>query len=95
MPRCPTCGGDPEICGDPQRDWFPNRTVCFKDREQKVAERRYRALYTDLEWHDGTGQHFVKDFSPTTPFRYDDGVTISVTPTDESPGETWLEKRQA
>lgn len=83
------------MCGDPQREWFPQRAVCHKEREQKVADRRYRALYADREWHDGTGRTFVKDFSPDTPYRFDDGVTISVTPTDLSPNDTFLTKRQA
>lgn len=83
------------MCGDKTVVWYPHRTVCFKDRERKVADRTYRALYDEKPWHDGTGAKWSKEFSRETPFRFDDGVVISVTPTDESPGATFLTKRQA
>ena len=96
VPRCPVCHGDPEVCGDPQRDWFAQKTVCYRDRAQKTARRMFEAVYgEDHQFHDGKGLKWAKEFSPATPTRYDDGVTISVTPTDESPGATFLEKRES
>ncbi len=93
VPKCPTCGGDPELCGDEDRVWYPHRSVCERDRAQKVAERKWRELNEPMPWHDGTGRGWQKDYSPATPYRYDDGVTISVHPTDLSPGDEFQTKR--
>lgn len=84
------------MCGDADRQWFARRIVCHRDREQKTARRLFDMVYDENhQYHDGTGTTWAKEASRQTPTRYDDGVTISVTPTDESPGATFLSKRQA
>ncbi|WP_148077081.1 hypothetical protein [Nocardioides aurantiacus] len=83
------------MCGDEQRVWYPHRNVCYRDRAQKVAERKWRELHAKEPFHDGTGKRWAKEYSPQTPYHYDDGVTVSVHPTDLSPDDTFQTERQA
>lgn len=60
-----------------------------------MTERVFKALYEKNEWHDGTGSVWSDKFSRETPYHFEDGVSISVTPTDLSPSDKFLTERTA
>lgn len=89
---CDDCGHPIEMCSDPERDWYPQRTVCWATANQLAATRRYELLHEQLPYHDGTFDNWSKHYSADTPYRFDDGVTIWVAPIDYGSGGDFLEQ---
>ena len=56
----------------------------------KAAERLYGLKHEDRPFHDGTFKNWAKDPSPEFPFRYDDGVTIWLSPTEVNEEDEFL-----
>jgi hypothetical protein len=84
-----SCGNDYEVCGDPEKDWFPQRAVCYAQMEQAAADWRYDEEYGG-RFHDGTFKKWSDTRSAETPFGHRDGVTIYVAETDLFPDDDWL-----
>lgn len=59
-------------------------------REQKAADRTYEELHKKLPFQNFDGTDRAAEFSHKTPYRYDDGVTIIITPVDHSPDDKFL-----
>ncbi len=87
---CPKCGGDPAVCSDPERPWYPQRQVCYATRERRAAERLFELLHKDTPFHDGSGERWAKEASRAFPVHFADGVTISVALTDLNPDDDFL-----
>jgi hypothetical protein len=88
--RCSQHGGPRSECADPDKPWYPHRTVCVSAMEAARANRRYDQLHKDLQYHDGTFTSWGKNPSAEHPYHFRDGVTISVTPVDLSPDDDFL-----
>ena len=84
------CGSDPHVCSDPDREWFIQRTICFREMETRAAERRYEAIHEKTPYHDGTFTRWAAEASLTTPYHFNDGVTIWAAPVDLSPDDRFL-----
>lgn len=87
---CATCGMPSSECADPERDWYPQLSVCYRTREQLAALWRFGALHEKQPFHNGTFESWSEERSPTHPYRYDDGVTIWAAPIDYELGGDFL-----
>lgn len=81
-------------CSDPDRTWFPQRSICFATMETDAANARYDAKHEKRPFHDGT---FPKDphkwaekRSSRHPYHARDGVSIWVHDVDLSPDDDFL-----
>lgn len=88
--RCPIHGGPSSECGDSDRDWFPQRDVCWPAAQLAAVNRLYDLLHEDAPYHDGTFERWAKEPSREYPFHYRDGVTIWLSATDLTPDEDFL-----
>lgn len=77
-------------CPDDEKDWFPQRHVCYVEMQLKAANRMYEKLHEDAPWHDGKFRIWAKEFSPVTPFHAWDGVTIWLSETELDPESDFL-----
>lgn len=87
---CKTCGNPHTLCHDPDQVWYPQRAVDYAVMEQKAADARYERLHENLPYHDGTFTNWAKDRSADHPYKYDEGVTVLVTPVDYTPDDLFL-----
>ncbi len=88
--KCPHCGSDPEECGDAEKSWYPQRTICYSTMESAAARWRYGVLHEEERFHDGTHRNWSKTRSKDFPYDRDDGVTIWVAPMDLNPEDRFL-----
>lgn len=88
--QCPEHGVPRAVCADPDKHWFPRRQVDYATMQREAAHERYRRLHEARPWHDGTFKKWHKEPSLDFPYRYDMGVTIDVTETDENPDDDFL-----
>jgi hypothetical protein len=79
-----------EVCGDPERLFYPQRAICWATANQAAAARRYEQMHHDMPFHDGNFANWSKNASLDAPYRYDDGVTIWVSPDDITPDDHFL-----
>ena len=91
--RCDSHGGSRNDCADPDRDWFPQRTVCRAEMQRAAADRKYDALHKAAPYHDGSFGSWSKEPDAAHPFHFRDGVTIWVAPVDVDPDNGFLEGR--
>lgn len=78
-------------CTDPEHDWYPQRTVCYKTMASASANARYDARHDAMPFHDGSFGSWTKDRSPAHPFHFRDGVTVWVHGTDLNPDDDFLD----
>lgn len=88
--RCPHHGGPRSECPDEERDWFPQRQICTVEKQLKAAQRTYDEIHKDRPFHDGMERIWSDKWSELTPFRYDDGVTIWMSPVEINPDDDFL-----
>ena len=67
------------MCADRDRDYFPQRTICWATAARRVAQRRWEKRI-DGARPDAAG------------YLPDDGVTIWVSPHDISPDDDFLSR---
>lgn len=79
-----------ETCSDSEREWFPQRTVCYPAMEAEAAQARYESLHEKRPYHDGTFKSWAKDRSAKHPYHFKAGVTISVASVDLNPHDHFL-----
>lgn len=89
--KCPQCGGRPEECGDAERPWYPQMTVCHATRETAAANAAYQRLHDDRPWHDGSFQRWAEKPSAEFPYPADAGVSIWVSASDLGLGGDFLQ----
>lgn len=75
--RCPDCGQPREVCGNPDVDYFPHRTICWATAARRVALRRWEVRTKDAR-PDAAG------------YLPDDGVTVWVSRHDHAPDDDFL-----
>lgn len=90
--RCPKCGGPASECADPERDWFPQRTVCYAEMVRDAVERKYERLHEHAPYHDGTFESWAKEPSVEHPYHFKAGVTIWVADHDVNPDDDFLRR---
>lgn len=88
--KCPQCGMDRDECSDPDRDWFPQRTICWATVQQRVAERRYDLAHSEMPYHDGTETFWSKEPGGHYLWHYLDGVNIWVSEHDLTPEDRFI-----
>lgn len=88
--RCPVHGGSFMECPDDQRDWFPQRRVCWPSAQLAAANRLYDKRHEDEPYHDGSETIWTEKPTRLTPFHFRDGVTIYLAETDENPDDDFL-----
>lgn len=89
------CGLPYAECGDPERLFYPVRFVCYASMEQAAARGRYDDLHAGKPFHDGTWRSWSEKRSASHPYRYDDGVHISVASSDLAPWDDFTTNRSA
>ena len=89
-PKCGKCGGDPAVCSDAEKSWYPQRTVCYADMETQAARARYADLHEDRPYHNGRFRGWSEKRSRYAPYKYDEGVTIWAAPVDFAPDDDFL-----
>lgn len=87
---CPVHHGPLDECPDEERDWFPQRRVCWPAAQLAAAQRLYEELHKDEPYHDGSFEQWSKTASADFPFHYSDGVSIYLAETDENPEDDFL-----
>ena len=87
---CPVHHGPVDECPDDQRDWFPQRRVCWPTAQLEAAKRLYAAIHEDRPYHDGSFNRWAEKPSHEYPFHYADGVSIYLAETDENPEDDFL-----
>ena len=87
--RC-SCGHPVEVCSDPDRDWFPQRNICYATRERAAAAALWAQMHAERPYHDGTESLFSEKRTRATPYRYDEGVTLFVSEVDLNPDDQFL-----
>lgn len=89
-------GGPAEECGDPHRNWYPQRTICYATMEAAAANWAYDKLHEERPFHDGTFPTDLNAWSDTRssshPYDFRDGVTIWVAAQDLSPDDDFLHR---
>lgn len=80
------------MCGNPDRDFYPVRRICWQTAASAAFARMYDLMHADEPYHDGTFTHWSKHPSKATPFKYDDGVTVYASPVNEHPDDDFLGK---
>lgn len=85
------CGNDRDVCSDPEREWFPQLSVCYSEMEQAAAAWRFEQLAERRgEFHDGSFKRWSKVRSARHPYRYSDGTTVWVSLEDHGEGGDFL-----
>lgn len=87
---CPQCHGPLDECADPDRDWFPQRSLCYKTMAAAAANAAYAEKHKAKPYHDGTFTFWHTDYTSQTPFRYDDGATVWVSEHDLTPDDDFI-----
>jgi len=88
--ECGHCGQPRSECSDPEKLWYPQRTICYPTRERAAANALYAQLHEDAQYHDGNHKHWSATRTRATPYRYDEGVSIWVAPEDLAPDDDFL-----
>jgi hypothetical protein len=92
--RCQFHGGPYSECGDDERDWFPQLSVCHPTMQLKFAQRRFEKLHEDEPYHDGYFRFWSKEPTKRCPFHYTDGATIFLSPEDLNLGGDFLKQQE-
>lgn len=89
--ECPQCGRPITECSDPERDWFPQRTLCYATMAQSWADARYDKKHEARPYHDGSFKQWSKDRNQRFRFHARDGVKIWVHSADLTPDDDFLD----
>lgn len=76
-------------CGDDERDWFPQMSVCWPSAQLAAAQALYADLHKDRPYHDGSFKNWAEGRSRAHPFHYADGVSMWLADED-IPGPDFL-----
>lgn len=90
-----SCGHALSVCSDKDREWFPQRTICYPTMETEAAASKWAALHEQHPYHDGTFKSWAKDRSDSHPYHFQAGVTVWVAETDLNPHDHFLGGRSA
>lgn len=82
---CHECGRPRSECSDPEREWYPFRSVCFATMARSTHEKRYADLHEDEPWHNGLFTEWGAQRTSETPYHRDAGVTVGVAEVDMHP----------
>lgn len=85
-----SCGHPREVCADPKKPWYPQRTVCYPTMEREAAAAKYARLHSELKWHNGDFTSWAKDPDDSHPYSYEMGVTVWVAQQDYNPNDAFL-----
>lgn len=88
--RCRDCGRPLDECSDPERDWYPQRTICYATREREAATALYAEIHQERPFHDGTETLWASQRSRATPYHFSEGVRIYVADVDVNPDDQFL-----
>lgn len=92
---CKFHGGPVEECGDDDRDWFSQMSICWPSAQLAAAQALFADLHEDRPFHNGSPErftspaHWAKERSAAFPFHYGDGVAMWLSPVD-LPGPDFL-----
>jgi hypothetical protein len=92
---CRFHGGPREECPDDQRDWYPQRSICWPSAQLAAAERKYLALHEEQPYHDGTQTIFSEKPTKMTPFHVMDGMSFSLSERDDNPDDDFTTNKYA
>lgn len=92
---CGHCHKPVADCSDPEKVWYPQRSVCFVSMENAAANARYTALHEKRPYHDGTFTSWAKERSDRHPYHADWGTTVWVHDVDLSPNDDFLTNEEA
>lgn len=70
------------MCGDAERLWYPQMTVCHVEMETEAAQAQYARLHEKRPWHDGTFADWAEEPSADHPYHYSHGTRIWVAEKD-------------
>lgn len=87
---CKFHGGPMSECPDDEKDWFPQRHVCYVAMQLEAAKRLYELQHEDAPYHNGSFLRWAKKPSRDFPFHYLDGVTIWMSEVELSPDDDFL-----
>lgn len=77
-----TCGHPREVCADPDRDWFPQLSVCRVEMETAAAQARFDGLHEKRPWHDGTFTDWADKQTASHPYHFRHGTRVWAAETD-------------
>lgn len=77
-------------CGDDEKDWFPQMSVCWPTAQLEAAKGLYAALHEDKPYHDGSFKRWAKERSHSTAFHFSDGVSFYLSEADDPDAEDFL-----
>lgn len=95
---CPHCNRPREDCSDPDRAFYPQRSICYATRERVAAQERYAALHeagSGRIYHDGLERNWSETWTTATPYKYDAGVSVWVADVDLNPDDHFLSRGSA
>lgn len=75
---CPRCGNPREVCSDPSRGWYPQRSVCYAEAATEAAQWQWSEKHKDAK------RSKKKPNLPT------DGVKVWVAAHDLTPEDKFL-----
>lgn len=77
-----------DVCSDPERDWYPQREVCWPSAVLAAAAALYAERHEGAPYHDGSFERWSKTRSFDFPFQFGDGVKVSLT--EQQVNTEWL-----
>ncbi|MBO9523915.1 MAG: hypothetical protein J7518_20465 [Nocardioidaceae bacterium] len=90
---CPVHHGPMNECPDDERDWYPQRRICWPSAQLAAAKRLFELMHKDKPYHDGKEQLWSETPSRATPFHFLDGHSLYLAETDENPDDDFLSQR--
>lgn len=78
------------VCSDPDRTWFPQRSICHVTMEQAAAQARYSDKHEGKPYHNGKFTSWSEKRGADHPYEANEGVTIWVHDVDLSPEDRFL-----
>lgn len=71
-----------EVCGDADRPWYPQMTVCHVEMATEAAQAQFARLHEKRPWHDGTFADWAEKPDADHPYHYAHGTRIWVAERD-------------
>lgn len=85
-----SCGHPREVCSDPEREWYPQMTVCYPTMVTEAMQAKYARLHEKRPWHNGSFTDWAEEPSVEHPYHYTHGTTIWVSEQDLAVGGEFL-----
>ena len=73
---CPSCGNLKSVCSDPDRPFYPQRSMCYATAVRELTSRRLRAKHK--------GEPGTQDLHPL------DGMGLWASPEDHTPDDDFV-----